>query len=242
MSPRTNTLGAAFWILGSLVFVIGMIVAQIGYGSSYSLTQNHISDLGALHCGLPSGPGAESGYLYAGAVCSPWHDVFNTSIIVDGILLVLGVFLVRTSLPKGKTGTIGLGLLVAAGIGSVGVGLFPEDANFLVHSLSAALVFLAGNLALIILTLSKFTGTKWIAFRLYSILSGSVGLTAFILFLSMVYGPIGVGGMEHLIVDPLILWLVVTGVRLACSDRGHSLLQASTTSVRITESIKGTRI
>lgn len=207
--------------MAALLFLVGMVIAQIGYGSSYSLIQNHISDLGALHCSTLSTPGGGGGYLYNGYVCSPWHDIFNATIIVEGVLLGLGVILIRRAFPSRAGLTIGFTLLMAAGVGSVGVGVFPEDSILILHSLSAALVFLAGNLALIILGFSKFTDTKLNLFRAYSILSGSVGLTAFVLFLTMVYGALGVGGMERLIVAPLLLWVVVTSARLVRSDRGH---------------------
>lgn len=187
-------------------FVIGMAVTQIGY-SSYSLTQNHISDLGAVRCGTLSNLSSSNGYLYSGSVCSPWHDIFNATIIVEGILVIFGTILIRPSLAAGKAKTAGLGLLLVAGIGSIGVGIFPEDSNLLAHSLSALLVFVAGNTALITLGFSLSGSFRSVSFRLYSALSGVVGLIAFSLFLFMIYGLFGVGGMERLVAGPLILWV-----------------------------------
>jgi len=196
--------GAIVWIVAVVEFLVGMIITQIGYGSSYSLTQNYISDLGAVNCGPLSGR----------EVCSPWHLVFNISIVVFGLLILLGTILLRTGFPPRSTRTVGLALLVIASVGAIGVGLSPEDVNITVHSLSAATAFVAGNLALIVLGFAMFRDTRWDGFRAYSILSGLIGLVAFFLFVAKVYGPLGVGGMERLIVAPVLLWALVCGIHL----------------------------
>lgn len=202
--------GAILLIVGAVAFVVGMIVTQVGYGSSYSLLHNYISDLGAVHCGILSGHYYDGGY-----VCSPWHDVFNASIVIMGLLLVLAVILIRTGFPPRSTRTIGLALLGIAAIGAIGVGFSPEDFNTNVHVLSAAVAFIAGNLALIVLGIAMFRDTRWDGYRAYTMLSGLVGLVALALFEAKVYGPLGVGGMERLIVAPLLLWAVLAGIHLA---------------------------
>jgi hypothetical membrane protein len=200
--------GAIVWILGDLTFIVGMIVTQIGYGSSYSLTRNYISDLGAAMCGPLAGHGTN------GYVCSPWHDVFNITLIVFGLLLILGVFLIQTGFPPRTTRTIGLGLLFLSAIGAIGVGLAPEDVHPSIHVLSAAIAFIAGNLGLIVLGFAMFRDTRWDGYRAYTIFSGLIGLVALILFEAGVYGPLGVGGMERLIVAPLLLWAIVVSIHL----------------------------
>jgi hypothetical membrane protein len=198
--------GAILYILGVLIFVIAMIVTQIGYtGSSYSLLNNYISDLGAAHCGF---------YHSSLNVCSPWHDVFNVGIVLMGLLLIFGTLLMRTAYPARGSRTLGLALLVIAGIGAIGVGLSPEDVNLTVHTLSAATAFILGNLALIVLGFAMFRDTRWDGFRAYTLFSGLIGLIAFILFYVKVWGPLGVGGMERLIVAPLLLWALIVGVHL----------------------------
>jgi hypothetical membrane protein len=199
--------GAILWILGVLIFVIGMIVTQVGY-PGYSLTQNYISDLGAMHCAAFAGHGTN------GYVCSPWHLVFNATIVLMGILLLLGIVLIRTGFPPRSSRTIGLILLALAGIGAIGVGLNPEDVRPGLHVLSAAIAFIGGNLALIVLGFAMFRDTRWDGYRAYTIFSGLVGLVALILFELKVYGPLGVGGMERLIVAPLLLWAVVVSIHL----------------------------
>jgi len=205
-------------IAGAIEFIVGMAITQIGYGatfdwgSSYSLSHNYISDLGATQCGWFHTGSLGSGNAYA---CSPWHLVFNISIVVMGLLIILAVALLRTAFPARRSRTIGLGLLAVAGVGAIGVGLFPENVNITAHSLSALLAFLASGLSLVVLGFAMFRDTRWDGFRAYSILSGLVTIVALVLFISKVYVGLGVGGMERLIVAPVLLWAIVVGVHLA---------------------------
>jgi hypothetical membrane protein len=203
--------GAWALAVGAGQFIVANIITQIGYGPSYSLSGNYISDLGAVHCGLFDGSGSYAGH-YA---CSPWHDVFNVSIVLMGLLLILGVILIQTAFPPRRTRMIGLGLLALAGIGSIGVGLSPEDVNITVHSISATIAFLAGGLALIVLGFAMFRDTRWDGFRLFSMVCGLVSIVALGLFASKNYVGLGVGGMERLIVAPILLWAIVVGIHLA---------------------------
>ncbi len=200
--------GAVLLIVGTFQFIVAMVVTQLAWTVPYSLQTNYISDLGAVNCGFF--PSDSSHY-----VCSPWHDVFNVSIIVMGLLLILAVVLIRTAFPARRSRAIGLGLLALAGIGAIGVGLSPEDVNLSIHTLSAGLAFAGGGLALIALGFAMFRDTRWDGFRAYTILSGLVDLIALALFESGTYLGLGVGGMERLIVAPVLLWSIVVGIHLA---------------------------
>jgi len=203
--------GALLWLVGVLQFVGAMTVAQFAWSNpSYSLTQNYISDLGAIHC-------ATFGGRY---VCSPYHELFNISIILFGILLILGVLLLPTAFPTRTSRKVGLGLLVIAALGAIGVGFSPEDYNLTVHSISALLAFVGGALALIVLGFAMFRDTRWDGFRAYSVISGLVSLVALGLFVGNAYnwGGIwsywGAGGIERLIVAPVLLWAAVCAIHL----------------------------
>ncbi|MCI4373774.1 MAG: DUF998 domain-containing protein [Thermoplasmata archaeon] len=204
--------GAILLMVASVQFLIANIVTQIGYGPpSYSLSGNFISDLGAVHCGVFGGSGSYVGH-YA---CSPWHDVFNASAVVMGLLLILAVPLILTAFPARRSRTIGLGLFALAGFGAIGVGLAPEDVNITVHSLSATIAFAFGALSLLVLGFAMLRDTRWDGFRAFTLLCGLVGLVALILFLEKAYLGLGVGGMERLIVAPILLWAFVVGLHLA---------------------------
>lgn len=212
---RSVHYGAVLWIVGVAAFLVAQVVVQLAWDAhagnpTYSLTQNYISDYGAVHCGTFGGR----------SVCSPLHDVFNGAIIAMGLLLIGGALLLPTALPARRTRGIALGLLIVAGIGSVGVGIFPEDVNLSAHSVSAFLAFFAANFALLMLALVMFRDTRWDGYRAYTFLSGVVGFVALGLFGAKAYEGVGfwhdwgAGGMERLIVAPVLLWAMLVAVHL----------------------------
>ncbi len=210
-TDRTSRLGAALWILGVVQFVIGMGVTQYGWdllrtGSTpvYSLQFNYISDLGAVNCAP----------FHGLMVCSPWHNVFNVSIILLGLLLIFGVLALARAIPSGPARGLGVILLLVAGIGAIGVGLAPEDVNGTVHLISALLAFSLGNLGAITVGYAFYSRDRRTGWLVYSVLSGLLGLVALGLFVAQIYGPLGVGGMERLVVAPLFLWAVLEGIRV----------------------------
>jgi hypothetical membrane protein len=202
---------AILWLVGVLQFVGAMIVTQLGWSNpSYSLTQNYISDLGAVHCGTFGGH----------YICSPWYLVFDISIVLFGALLIVGVLLIPTAFPTRRSRTIGLGLFVFAGLGAVGVGLSPEDVNLAVHRSVALCAFAGGALALIVLGFAMFRDTRWDGFRGYTMLSGLFALVALILYVARswqwggLWADLGDGGIERLIAAPILLWIAVASIRL----------------------------
>ena len=198
---------ATVWIVAVLEFLAVMAVVQSRWTTSYSLSSNVISDLGNTACGpFPHATSHD--------VCSPLHDVFNVSIIVLGLLGILGAVLVRSGFPPRRTATIGLALLAIGSAGAIGVGASPENVDLTIHSISALIAFLIGNLGLIVIGFAMFRDTRWGGFRAYTILSGLVGLLGLGLYVGHVWEGLGQGGTERLIVAPLLLWLVVVSVHL----------------------------
>jgi hypothetical membrane protein len=201
--------GSALWFAAALQFVVAMVVVQLSWSGAhpYSLTQNYISDLGNTGCG--DWPSGSTHYI-----CSPWFLVFDASSVVLGLLVVLGAFLLRTGFPMRRSSTVGLGLVVIAGLGSIGVGSAPENVNLAVHLSSAGLIFIGGNLALVVLAFAMFRDTRWDGYRAYTLFSGLVGLIAFALLESGHELGLGVGGMERLAAAPLLLWLILVSAHL----------------------------
>ncbi len=188
--------GAALWVAGTVQFVAAMIAVQLAWGRSYSLSRNYISDLG-------------------NTAISPWHDVFNVSVIVFGVLVVLGAILVKSAFPPRRSATVGLALLALGGLAAVGVGVYPENVSpTLAHSIFAAAAFVLSGLALIVLGVAMFRDTRWDGYRAYTMLSGLVVLVAFALYRAGIDPGLGPGGLERVIVAPVLLWTVVAGVHL----------------------------
>ena len=159
--------------LGAAQFVVFLMVAE-AVQPDYSIRDNAISDLGV-------GQAA---------------PIFNSSVFVVGLFLLLAaLFLYRAR--RLKVLPI---LLVLAGVGAMGVGIFPET-NPAPHSISAFMAFLFGGVA----TIVSYRLLRGVLGYI-SIALGVVGLAALGLFVSRVYDGLGFGGMERLIVYPVLIW------------------------------------
>jgi hypothetical membrane protein len=156
----------------------------------YDLRTGYISDLGALSCGI-----------YAGReVCSPLNWLMNASFVVQGLGMLLGAVLLTTGLLRvaARAGTpvhpgrrkpwlaaTAVRLLTGtAGLGTVVVGLVPEDVGSPWHYWGAVMYFLAGGAALLVLGLLwlRKTGMAW-----FILACGTVSLAALV-----------TGGLTHM--------------------------------------------
>jgi ubiquinone/menaquinone biosynthesis C-methylase UbiE/hypothetical membrane protein len=188
-----------------------MAVTQLGWTAPYSLLNNQISDLGSAHCGYAYG-----GNHYA---CSPWPDVFNASAVIFGTLVIIGVLLIRRTFPPSRARGAGLSLLILAGFGSIGVGVFPWDVNGIAHYSSSLTTFLCADLALLTLGVAMAVGSRWHPYRGFTFLCGTAGLVALLVYLAFFghnFGATpGLGGVERVAVGPALLWTLVLGFSLA---------------------------
>ncbi len=183
--------GLALFI-GAVQFGIGMILAEI-YFPGYNVSTNYVSDLGA--------------YCPNGGTCTiyqPTSNIFNGSIILLGLLILVAAYFIQKSFAwKPATGLIAL-----AGIGALGVGLFPETTGIW-HSIFSLIVFLFAGLSAII--------TFWLQkppLSYLSIILGAVTLVALFLYVGSIYLGLGAGGMERMVVYPVLLWAVGFGGHL----------------------------
>lgn len=153
------------------------------------------------------------GYDFGGAAISDLGVfdetalLFNTSLVVVGLLNAFGgFFFYRT---HGKRWL--LVIFALASLGAVGAGLFPLNAGGL-HSLFALLAFLFFNVQAIA-SATRLSGVM----RALSVLAGGMGLVFVVIMIigdagnTAVFGPIGHGGTERMIVYPVMLWMVALG-------------------------------
>jgi hypothetical membrane protein len=205
----TTRLGALALLIGSIQFVLAMAVTQLGWTSPYSLLTNYISDLGAVHCRYYNAA------VDARYICSPWHGVFDISIVILGLFSIAAAYLIRRAFPDRRLATLGLVLLAVSGFGAMGVGLSPEDVNLKIHTLSALIAFVGGNSALVVLGMSLWRDLRWNqVFPVLSLVAGLVGWAGLLLFVLDAWGAFGPGGMERVVVAPVLLWAAVVGARL----------------------------
>lgn len=190
-TSRAERAGATLVGIGTIQFIVAMGVVQVGY-PGYSLLANYISDLG-------------------NTATSPWHDVFNVSIIVLGILAFVGIVLMWSAFPRSASRPPGLVLLLVASVAAILVGCFPENVNPTVHDLVSLMVFLPGGLGLALLSVGMRPTTWWSPLRGPSLGLGLVTLLSLAYYVptqasNTTFDP---GLIERLIVFPILVWALL---------------------------------
>ena len=204
--------GAAVFV-GAVQFGICLILSEIYYSTSgpqytsgsgnssgyiYSVANNYVSDLGA-NCRTTC-TSVPSGYLFDG------------SIAIFGLLVILGAYYLQRSYHlKPVTAMVAL-----AGVGALGVGLFPETTGIL-HSIFSLVVFLFAGLAALVTARLQRKPMFY-----FSILLGLGTLAALVLYIGGAYLGLGPGGMERMVVYPALLWSVGFGGHLMAIEEKSS--------------------
>jgi hypothetical membrane protein len=183
--------GVLLFSLAAQFMTVIMLGASMAPG--YDIAQGAISDLGVI---------------------DETQLLFNASLIAVGALnLVAGYLLYRA-----HHGPWIMGIFALAAVGAAGAGLVPLDTSGL-HGIFALAAFLFFNIeAIAVATLVKgpMRAISWIA--------GLVGI-GFVVLMAIgdsgnpgVFGSIGHGGAERMIVYPVMLWLMAFGGYLMASD------------------------
>ncbi len=187
-----RTAGALIFI-GAVQFVIGMNIAEFLY-PGYSVAGNFISDLGATCRGTC-------------IINQPSATIFNTSASALGLLVLISSYFIWREFHS-LTIAILFGL---AGIGAMGVGLFPETAG-IVHEIVSLIAFLFGGA-------SAIASCKLVKapFSYISVIMGAMSLVSLVLFADQIYLGFGPGGMERMVAYPIMLWATGFGGYLLSS-------------------------
>jgi hypothetical membrane protein len=184
----------ALILVGGSQFVVGMLVAEALY-PGYSISQNYISDLGV-------GPSAM---------------IFNSSVFLLGLMVVVSAYFVHGSFRS----RLVTGLLVLAGVGAMGVGVFPENSPAM-HEIVSDIAFIFGGL----LPIAAYRLVRK-PFSYLSVAMGVLSLSAMVLLSAQYsfglgeqyYLGLGPGGMERMIAYPILLWEVAFGGHLMASSQ-----------------------
>ena len=176
--------GTIFFVLAAQFMAVIMLAASIA--PDYDFNAAAISDLGVIR---------ETALL------------FNVSLVAVGLLNIVGGYLFSRS--HGRRWILATFLL--AGIGATGAGLVPLNTSDL-HGIFALLAFLFFNLQAIAVATVVSGPMRWI-----SLLAGIAGL-AFVVVMVIgdsgnpaIFGAIGHGGAERMIVYPAMLWMLALG-------------------------------
>jgi hypothetical membrane protein len=198
---RSVRSGGVLLAVAAAQFAIAMALVQQHF-PGYSLTRNYISDLGGAS--------------------SPWALLFDASAIALGAIAIIAFVLIWSAFEPGTTRAAGLGILIVAGIGAVGVGVFPETTHVLdgrAHDVTSAVAFVGAGLGFLVLSFAMRQSDRWRWSRPYTLVSGLVVLVATGLFEAGIDLGLGPGGMERLIVFPVLVWGVVEGIHIALLHR-----------------------
>lgn len=164
--------GTLFFIAASQ-FVLGLVVAEALY-PGYSISTNYISDLGV----------------------GPSSMVFNTSVFLMGLLLIIGSYFLQRAF-NSRVLTV---LLFLTAIGTMGVGVFTENSGT-IHTVVSLIAFLFGGLSAIVShRLLK------LPFSAIAVILGAMSLGALVLFATKIDLGLDVGGMERMIAYPILTW------------------------------------
>ncbi len=172
----------ALLFLGSGQFAFCFALAEILY-PGYDVSANTISDLGAT---------CKSGTC---EFFQPSSDIFNASIVLLGVML----FFVAYYLWKGSASKALSSFEFLSGVGAVGVGVFNESYG-IAHTFFSAFTFVAiGVQALLVFKVAKAP------YSYFSTITGVVALVALVLYGTQTYLGLGQGGMEKMIVYPVLI-------------------------------------
>lgn len=182
--------------LGGVQFSLAIILAEVYY-PGYSVSTNTLSDLGA-NC-------SSSGSC---VISQPSSMIINTSVIILGLLVIAGAYFLQ----KAFAWAPATALITLAGIGAIGVGVFPETAGIL-HGIFSLIVFLFAGLTAIVT--ARFQRKPMFYF---SIVLGVATLVALFLYVGSEYLGLGPGGMERMIVYPALLWAIGFGGHMMATE------------------------
>ena len=181
MAYSNGKVAGAFIFIAVTQFVLGLIVSEALY-SGYSISDNYISDLGV----------------------GPSSMIFNSSVFLMGLLLIIGAYFLQRAFDF-RILTL---LLVLTAIGAMGVGIFTEDFP-IIHLVASLIAFLFGGLSAIFSVICSYVHKfklLEIPFSVIAVILGLTSLGALVLFVAGMNLGLGVGGMERMIVYPLLMW------------------------------------
>ena len=187
-----RTSGVLLVVLAAQFMTVIMLAASMAPGYDYGAAA--ISDLGVI---------PQTALL------------FNASLVGVGVLNVAGGYLLYRSHRSPWV----FGSFLVAGMGAVGAGVVPLDSSEL-HGLFALLAFLFFNVEAIscaaivrgwMKAISMVAGLTGLAFVVVMVI-GDAGNPS-------VFGPVGHGGAERMIVYPVMLWMLAFGGYLTRARR-----------------------
>jgi hypothetical membrane protein len=181
MNYSNGKVAGTLFFIAATQFVLGITISEALY-PSYSISDNYISDLGV----------------------GPSSIVFNSSVFLMGLLLIIGAYFLQ----RAFNFELLTALLVLTATGAMGVGIFTEDFTT-IHPIVSLIAFLFGGLSAIFSVICSYVHEFKLVkmpFSAIAFILGLMTLGALALFGGGIYLGLGKGGMERMIVYPLLMW------------------------------------
>lgn len=192
MKPSDGKVAGALIFVGAVQFVLCMLVAECLY-PGYSVSDNYISDLGV------------------GATA----PIFNVSVFLLGAMVLASVYFLKQKIQS----KVLLSFLALCGIGAMGVGIFPENSPYMLHTIFSLIAFLFAALSAIASYKIQKPPMSY-----FAVILGLMAMVSLLLFAysetlvnlggaseEAFYLGLGKGGLERMIVYPVLLWAVGFG-------------------------------
>lgn len=200
-SAQVRVAGLLLMVATAQFFVAMAVEADLRPG--YSDSANTISDLGVNI----------NGWSYA------W--IFNSSIILLGILTFVAVLLLIPIFPRRRLATLAEVFLMIGIAGAIAVGIFTEQTypQYHAHDIASIVTFLFANFGLLFMGIAMFRDPVW---DFHAPLTLILGLVAVLSLADYVaswlaksgYLGLGEGGLERVVAFPVLIWAFVMGYRI----------------------------
>lgn len=140
----------------------------------------------------------------------PSSMIFNISVFLVGFLSIIGTYFLYHAFHD-RVVTL---LLLIAALAAMNIGIFTEYSEPM-HTIASAFAFFFGGLSAIF----SYRLMKQ-PFSIIVIIMGMMSLFALIFFIGKNYLGLGIGGMERMIVYPILIWMIgVGGFLIALSEK-----------------------
>lgn len=200
MTLSNATKSGAFIFVGAVQFGVFLVVSEIIYSAygtgGYSVSADSISALGA-NC--PSG-----GTCYF----PPSALLFDSTVALLGLFLLVGAYFLHRAYRWMPATT----MLALTGIGALGVGIFNGSTGIWHEIFSLIAFFFAGVSAIVTYRFQRMPMSY------FSVFLGVVTLVALFLYVPGIYLGLGGGGMERMVVYPVVLWGIGFGGHLMAKE------------------------
>jgi len=195
---NSRRFAGAFLFLGGLQWLILVIVAETAF-PNYSVKLNDLSDLASTVAPNTS-------------VIQPSATIFNITMILLGLTVILATFFIHLSYRKYLV-TVFLGIF---GLACMLVGIFPGDTGK-IHGIVSLLAFVFGPLSAIV----SFK-VENLPLKIFSIIIGIAAMVPLVTRFaagdsSPILSALGRGGEERMIAYPIIIWVITFGGYLMAS-------------------------